>query len=441
MTSSDTQPQFAGMHPVTLDTIEQQLDDLWRETNAGVAAGTSMAVARNAVLTLVAVTHNPDEARQVLDIIHALSGTHPSRAIVVAADGVAGPVAASAAGARTAASDGGSAGAGSQPPGIHAYVGAFSGPNNSYGEDIVLMAHGEAAHHLPGVILPLIVTGLPAVLWWIGEPPWGSEMLEALVDGSDRFIVDSAAMVQPERGLRALEDLIRRKGARTAVGDMSWTVQAPWRDIVAQFFDPPDVRVYLDDVTRVTLEYAAGDEGTPANSSQAYLFGGWLASRLGWRINLAEPTGAAGSRQHSLRDGSGHVVTLEVNARYGVPLMTTLLEHLGGLGLSSGGEQDQGDGGVTAVREGMLMSVYLAARNGTQLATFAVARGSDLAHATTACQVPGIALPSQTVHLTSLGEFEPLTALLADLGHDLVYEQTLTAAAQLIGTSGRRSIP
>lgn len=429
MSSSATQPQFAGMRPVELDTIEQQLDDLWRETNAGVAAGASAPAARNAVLTLIAVAHNPDEAREVLDIIHGLSGAHPSRAIVVAADGVAGPP------TPGTPSDAESA----TPPGIHAYVGTFAGPNNSYGEDILVTARGEAARHLPGVILPLIVTGLPTVLWWIGEPPWGSEMLEALVDGSDRFIVDTSAMAHPERSMRALEDLMRRKGARTAVGDVSWTVQAPWRDIVAQFFDPPDVRVYLDDVVRVTLEYAAGDEDAPANSSQSYLFAGWLASRLGWRINLAQPVGGAGSRQHSLRDGAGHVVTLEINARYGVPLMTTLLEQHGPVG--SGQGQNSDGASPSAVRTGALMSVYLAARNGTQLGTFAVARGSDLAHATTAVQVPGIALPSQTVYLRSLGEYEPLADQLADLGHDPVYEQALVAAALLIGTGGRRSTP
>lgn len=431
MTSSAAQPQFAGMHSVQLDTIEQQLDDLWRQTNAGVAAGSSAAVARNAVLTLVAVTHDPDEARQVLDIIHGLSVAHPSRAIVVAADGAAGPSATPAAqyAARTESAE---------QPGIQAYVGAFTGPNNCYGEDILLLAHGEAARHLPGVILPLIVTGLPTVLWWLGEPPFGSEMLEALVDGSDRLIVDTSTMAHPERSMRALEDLMRRKGARTAVGDMSWTVQAPWRDIVAQFFDPPDVRVYLDNVSRVTLEYAAGEEDAPANSSQAYLFAGWLASRLGWRINLAQPTGGAGSRQHSLRDGAGHVVTLEVNARYGVPLMTTLPEQHG---VGSSAQDAQDGGGARAIRNGALMSVYLAARSGGQLGTFAVARGSDLAHATTACQVPGIALPSQTVHLRSLGEIEPLTDQLADLGHDPIYEQALVAAALLIGTGDRRSIP
>lgn len=432
MTSSATQPQFTGMRPVELDTIEQQLDDLWRETNAGVAAGASAAVARNAVLTLVAMTHDPAEARQVLDIIHGLSVVHPSRAIVAAADGAAGPTAATV-----------TEGADADAAGIHAYVGAFAGPRNTYGEDILLTAHGEAARHLPGVILPLIVTGLPTVLWWIGEPPWGSEMLEALVDGSDRLIVDTSTMTHPERSMRALEDLLRRKTSRTAIGDISWTVQAPWRDIVAQFFDPPDVRVYLDNVVRVTLEYAAGEEDAPANSSQAYLFAGWLASRLGWRINLAQPTGAPGSRQHTLRDGSGHVVTLEITARYGVPLMASLAEQHGAGATvpSAGGSGARDAGGAEAVRPGALMSVYLAARSGTQLGTFAVARGSDLALATTACQVPGIALPSQTVHLRSLGEIEPLTDQLSDLGHDPVYEQALVAAALLIGTGGRRSLP
>lgn len=434
MSSSATQPQFAGMRPVELDTIEQQLDDLWRETNAGVATGSGAAVARNAVLTLVAVTHDPDEARQVLDIVHGLSVAHPSRAIVVAADGTAGPSAAPAARPSAKAES-------AEPSGIQAYVGAFTGPRNAYGEDILLLARGEDARHLPGVILPLIVTGLPTVLWWLGEPPWGSEMLEALVDGSDRLIVDTSTMAHPERSMRALEDLMRRKGARTAVGDISWTVQAPWRDIVAQFFDPPAVRVYLDNVARVTLEYAAGEEDAPANSSQAYLFAGWLASRLGWRINLAQPTGGAGSRQHTLSDGSGHVVTLEVNARYGVPLLTTL-EEQHGVGASASASEPQGTGGARAVRNGALMSVYLAARSGGQLGTFAVARGSDLAHATTAVQVPGIALPSQTVHLRSLGEIQPLTDQLADLGHDPIYEQALVAAALLIGTGGgRRSLP
>jgi hypothetical protein len=257
-------------------------------------------------------------------------------------------------------------------------------------------------------------------------------MLESLVDGCDRFVVDTAAMEHPERSMRALEDLLRRKASRCAIGDVSWSVQAPWRDIVAQFFDPLDVRVYLETVDRVTIEYAAGDENQLSNSSQAYLFAGWLASRLGWRINLAQPMGIDGNRQHTLRDASGRVVTLEITARYGVPMQRSLAQHSGPT------EDDADQHGLHAVRPGALMSVYIASRRDSQLATFAVARERDLAHATTACQVPGIALPSQTVHLQSVGESGSLADQLADVGHDPIYEEALQAGALLIGTGARK---
>ncbi|MFI5272645.1 MAG: hypothetical protein ACHQ4H_06390, partial [Ktedonobacterales bacterium] len=142
------------------------------------------------------------------------------------------------------------------------------------------------------------------------------------------------------------------------------------------------------------------------------------------------------ARQHTLYDGAGHVITLEVNARYGVALQTSLADLHGVAATDSTGRGDR-----PSVRNGALMSVYIAALSDKQLATFAVARESDLAHATTACQVPGIALPSQTVHLQSLGESQPLADQLAELGHDAVYEQALVVAALLIGASGRRSNP
>lgn len=420
--TSGTQSSFIDMHPVAIEGIEQQLDNLWRDANAGVSAS-GHAVARNTVMSLVVVTHNPDEAREALDIVHRLNAEHPARAIVLAPGGD------SAAGAQAQS---GSPEQGT--PGIEAFVNTYVGPNSCYGEDIVLLAHGEAIRHLPGVVLPLILSGLPSFLWWTGEPPWGSEMLESLVDGCDRFVVDTSAMQHPDYSMRALEDLLRRKAARCAIGDVCWTVQAPWRDIVAQFFDPADVRVYLETVDRITIEYAAGDEDQRSVSSQAYLFAGWLASRLGWRINLAQPMGIDGNRQHNLRDASGRVVTLEINARYGVPLLTGLAQQ------HALPEDTAAPQAVHAVRPGALMSVYIASRNNNQLATFAVARERDLAHATTACQVPGSALPSQTVHLQSLGESGPLAQQLADLGHDPIYEEALQAAALMIGASGRRGM-
>src|SRR5262249_14699285 len=153
-----------------------------------------------------------------------------------------------------------------------------------------------------------IVSVLPSFLWWTGEPPWGSELLESLVDGCDRLIVDTSEMTHIERSFAALDDLHRRKGTRCALSDTSWTAQGPWREIVAQFFDSPEVRPYLAGIERLTIEYAAGDEDAPPNNSQAYLFAGWLASRMGWRTQQTPSSGLPSSREHTLRDSPGHLI-------------------------------------------------------------------------------------------------------------------------------------
>ncbi|WIG62081.1 MAG: hypothetical protein OJF49_004830 [Ktedonobacterales bacterium] len=400
---SETQTSFAGLRPVELDAVERELDHLWRDANLQIASTAGHAIARNSVLTLVTVTTTEAEAQQLQGLIHSLSAQHPSRAIVVAAD------------------------ASKADEGITGYIGTYTGQGNSYGEDIVLSAGGASVSHLPGVVLPLIVSGLPSFLWWTSEPPWGSELLEAMVDGCDRFIIDTSEMSNVAHSIRSLDDLMRRKSARCAISDISWTAQAPWRDIVAQFFDSVVVRPFIYNVERLTIEYAAGDEYMPSNSSQAYLFAGWLASRLGWHIRLAQPTPGDGSMQHTLHDASGRIVALEVNARYGIPQQGGLIQF----------EKEERDEGVF-VRPGALMSIYIAARIDGQLGTFAVARERDLEHATTACQVPQASMPSQTIHLASVGETDPLAQQLGNLGHDSVYEEALAATALMMGASSSR---
>ncbi len=407
---------FSALRPVDLHAIEQELDNMWRAANADVAATGGKAFSRNSVLTLVVFTYRLEHAQRILEAVHTLTTQHPSRAIIVVAD----PQQAGQA--------------------IQASIGTHVGPDAaSYGEDIVLEAEADAIRHLPGVILPLIVSGLPSFLWWTGEPPWGTELLEALVDGSDRLIVDTSGMRHVEQSLSALGELMRRKKTRCAISDMTWTCQSPWREITAQFFDVPRLRPYLDNIERVTIEYAAGDEDAPLNSGQAYLFAGWLASRLGWRSDPAQPLGIASSRQYALRDGSGRSIAIEINARYGVAQRTWW--NLGDDTDDASVRQPQAGDEVPStpcVLHGALMSVHIAARLNGERGAFTVVREPDLMHATTLCHVPDGAPPPQTVHLQSIGERAPLSEQLQRLGHDLVYEQALSAAAQFVALLGRR---
>lgn len=406
------QTPIASMRQVNLDVIEQELDGSWREANAYLASTAGHGVARNSVLTLVVVTQGLTEAQLLLDAVHTLSAQHPSRAIIVSAD------------PNQLGQD------------MKAHIATYVGGGANYGEDIVIETQRDAMRHLPGVVLPLIVSGLPSVLWWTGEPPWGSELLEALVDGSDRFAVDTSEVTNVEKSFVSLADIMRRKLARCAVSDISWTSQAPWRDMVAQFFDSLDLRPYLGGIERVTIEYAAGEEDAPTNTSQAYLFSGWLASRLGWRINRTQPGGVDGNRQHILQDANGHVVNLEINARYNVPQSHWWNREA--QAAAGGNGAHSGTSSTPWVRYGALMSVHITSRVQGQRGTFAVARERDLAHATTLCQAPNCHVPSQTVHLQSIGERELLADQLRNLGHDPVYEDALMATALIIGGTAKK---
>jgi glucose-6-phosphate dehydrogenase assembly protein OpcA len=405
---SEAQIPFPAMRPVQLDSIERELDNLWRKANEQVALSGGVAYSRNSVLTLVAYTTSIAQANHVLTIAHQLTSQHPSRAIVIAADPEA---------------------AGSE---ISAYVGAHVGAEgSSYGEDIVITVEAEAIQHLPGVVLPFVVSGLPSFLWWMGEPSWGSALLEALVDGCDRLIVDTSEMAHPQRSLAALEDLILRKQSRCAVSDIGWAYQQPWREIVAQFFDPVPLRPYLDGIERVAIEFAAGAEDEPPNMSQAYLFAGWLASRLGWRPTRTAQDGTGASQSYTFLAPAGQRVTLDMHARFGVPLGSWW--DPAHVEADAQSDDSAASAELRGVRRGALMSVHIASNLEGAAATFTVARERDLQHATTMCRVPQGAPPTQTVHLRSLGEQALLAEQLETLGHTGVYEEAMAIAAQLAG--------
>ena len=150
---------------VALADVESALDGLWREANEQALASTGTPITRNTVLTLVACASDAEQAQAALDASDEVTAQHPARTIVLLPQ----------------PSD--------DPPRIETTATVHregSGRAACYSEAIVVDAFGDAARHMPGVVLPLVVSGLPTFLWWLGEPPWGSVLLDALVDGADR---------------------------------------------------------------------------------------------------------------------------------------------------------------------------------------------------------------------------------------------------------------
>jgi glucose-6-phosphate dehydrogenase assembly protein OpcA len=99
-------------------------------------------------------------------------------------------------------------------------------------------------------------------LRWRGEPSWGAQELEQLIEIVDRLIVDSTEwddVPYPYRRLAAHFD-------ETAVSDIAWARTTRWRHLLASLW--PDIA----DVSTIRVT------GTAA---QAWLLCGWLRSRLG----------------------------------------------------------------------------------------------------------------------------------------------------------------
>ncbi|MDX1977995.1 MAG: glucose-6-phosphate dehydrogenase assembly protein OpcA [Pseudanabaenaceae cyanobacterium bins.68] len=142
------------------------------------------------------------------------------------------------------------------------------------GEYITLKGTNEAFNRLPALISELILPNMPVFLWWADSPLQDSAIFERLVNLSDRLIVDSSLFAHAERDLLQLKAMIDQG---VQIADLNWRRLAPWQELSAQAFDPPDRRGAVWEIDGITIDYEKG------NSSQALMFLGWLASRLGWQ--------------------------------------------------------------------------------------------------------------------------------------------------------------
>jgi glucose-6-phosphate dehydrogenase assembly protein OpcA len=145
----------------------------------------------------------------------------------------------------------------------HATIRDFEVPGGRevLSEVIELRLRGDAAKHPASVVLPLLISDLPAFCRWRGEPDWGSQALAELVDVCDRLVVDSSEWSRLPAAYADLSDLFER----AAVSDIVWRRTLAWREALAARW--PGIR----SIERLTVEGPRAD---------AHLLAGWLRSRL-----------------------------------------------------------------------------------------------------------------------------------------------------------------
>ncbi|MCW2700339.1 MAG: opcA [Blastococcus sp.] len=183
-------------------------------------------------------------------------------------------------------------------------IGGRLGP----GEAVVMRMYGRLGLHAESVVLPLLAADAPVVAWWHAAPP-DRLATDALAVFADRRITDSSIA---EDSLAAL----RTRAEDYAPGDtdLAWTRCTTWRSTLASSLDSVSGR--RGEPVRV---HGGRIEGDPKNAS-AQLLAGWLSSRGGCSITVAEGArtpGPSGVQSVVLQLDQDEEVRVEADRRGG----------------------------------------------------------------------------------------------------------------------------
>ena len=192
------------------EKILKDLRNLW--IDLGRDADVPGGILRACGMTLVVVTDTGADMEELRHLLGVLMHNHPARAIVLRLDGKSGL----------------NAGVFSQcwmPFGKHRQIGA---------EGVEITAGVTELTHVAQLLLPLIVSDLPAVLWCRGPRVFLDDAFAPLLPLVQKIIVDSTTVSDPYAAVAAVRDL--RKQGRL-VADLSWTKLTGLRELIASLFD------------------------------------------------------------------------------------------------------------------------------------------------------------------------------------------------------------
>ena len=162
--------------------------------------------------------------------------------------------------------------------------------------------------YLNNAVASLRLSSLPSIAWWRGGDIGA---LADLADLVDRLVLDSE---DPREAWSAAAGIAES----TSISDLRWTRLTRWRNLMAQFFDVPDVRGAIGSFT--DLKITASDPHT------ARLFAGWMKSRLPEGntlvITVSAAAGEAAIESVSL-NGSSHRLSLELTG-HGNCILTSI---------------------------------------------------------------------------------------------------------------------
>jgi glucose-6-phosphate dehydrogenase assembly protein OpcA len=226
------------------EKILKDLRNLWNDL--GRDAETSGGVLRACGMTLVVGAENDADSDPLRHTLGVLMHNHPARAVVLRL---------------------------SERPGVDATVFSqcwmpFGKHQQICAEGIEITAGSMELPHVAQLLLPLIVSDLPAVLWCRGPRVFAGNAFEPLVPLVEKIIVDSASAQDPQAAIAVIRDL-RRQGR--LVADLSWTKLTGLRELMASLFD---------EGTAVGIRSAKIFYGGDVPSPSSIYFAAWMERAL-----------------------------------------------------------------------------------------------------------------------------------------------------------------
>jgi glucose-6-phosphate dehydrogenase assembly protein OpcA len=271
---------------------------------------------------------------------------------------------------------------------------------------VTIEAGGIIVETAASAIAPLLVPDVPVFLWWKDIPHYDDPLFNRLSRLADRVVIDSAAFDHPHEDMLRLRGVVAEIAPGARVSDLNWGRLTSWRTLLASFWDVAEYRSALADIESVTIEYDAPDAAPGEIAPQALLVAGWLASRLGWQV--APDSGAR-------KEGNTTTFKLAAPAHPLVIEMRAMEDEKGG--------------------DGMLASLTLhAASRGV---SFSVALSRDGKRLETKACMNEAHVIGRVLAYEQKTEGQRLSREFGLLARDLVYEQTLAIAAQLIEAAAR----
>ncbi|MEO0771336.1 MAG: glucose-6-phosphate dehydrogenase assembly protein OpcA [Cyanobacteria bacterium J06649_4] len=172
--------------------------------------------------------------------------------------------------------------------GVSAQVSAYCPVQKSQSSNLVcceyitLRGTKEALERVGDLVNSLVVSDLPKFVWWKATPNPEQILFQKLALISSCLILDSSYYGDAESEILKIQNLVNE---HTNIADLNWYRLAPWQELAAEAFDPPERRMAITEVDRVGVDYEKG------NPAQALMFLGWLASRLDWKPTRVEAEG------------------------------------------------------------------------------------------------------------------------------------------------------